>query len=711
MSTGWDPSAGAFPWPPQNATAMSAFHSSDADIRWDDPSILNLGPEFPQEETKRASVNLTVILNPRAWQVATGSFTVNSVPLVGDFIEIGGVLLTAVSGAFGQDEFDISSGNTTIIASNIATAVNQGSVKSLGLAVAESSGTVVFLEYPVEGEEGDLVTLSSTTDSISASGSSLTGGQKGDTLFFGTLELKAKNSRISGENDFDVSGTIQDVAGSIKDAINDPSNYFGLFSSGVSGNITTIYVADPGAQGNNIPVNIGFGDSTAPVSMQFSNGYTAGGSGVFCPGKSNTQWTIVGVNVYRSDTSQRGPYFRVNRVPVASLFYRDHTNLVEVVNEIIPWDGGWIFRGDAPNARSWRMRSRNTPVVKSDTNGIPADSAFDVIVKINGTEVPIRAVFGPKGEIDLDLTPVWDPASETMVEPVIPTEQDVVTLSYTYMKGNKLVNTLDNRHKVFYRLTTVALDPSGTSPTGLVETPLEYSEPISPMDSEKMDYIWREAIRRNKWILEQGGERVKLFIRRVTGNPCDCVWDARLEAYSKQPLNYCLRCYGTGWVGGYEGPIDIIIAPDDNERTVTQTANGRRLEHSYETWLGPTPMTSQRDFIVKQNGERYSIGPVRRTQVRGLILQQTFNIGYLDTGDIRYQVPMSPLERLPWPQTRFTNPEDSACQDSAPYPVGYDYQASPMMSDKPSIPAGRQQRGRTPVWQNITYGGKGNGKV
>lgn len=709
MSTVWDPVRGDFPWPPMNATAMSSFHSSDTDIRWDDPSTLNIGPEFPQEETKRASVNLTVILNPRAWQVSAGSFTVNSLPVVGDFIEIGGVLLTAVSGAFGQDEFDVSSGNLDQIASNIATAVNQGSVKSLGLADASSSGTQVLLVYPAEGEEGNNVTLSSATPSISPSGTSLTGGQKGDTLVFGTLELRGNNSRISGENNFDVSGTIQDVASSIKDAINDPANYFGLFTAGVSSNITTIYVSDPGAQGNNIPVNIGFGDPTAPLTMEFSNGYTSGGTGVFCSGKSNTQWTIIGVNVYRSDTSQRGPYFRVNRVPVASMFYRDYTNIVEQVDEIIPWQGGWIFRGDGPNSRAFRLKTRNTPVVKADTNAIPADSEFDVVVKINGVPVPTRAVFGPKGEVDLDLRPVWDPSTETMVEPTIPTEQDAVTITYNWMKGQKLVNTLDNRHKVFYRLTTVALDPTGVSPTGLVETPLEYSEPISPMNSEKMDYIWKEAIRRNRWILEQGGERAKLFIRRVTGNPCDCVWDARLEAYSKQPLNNCLRCYGTGWVGGYEGPIDIIIAPDDNERTVTQTVNGRRLEHSYETWLGPSPMTSQRDFIVKQNGERYSIGPVRRTQVRGLILQQTFNIGYLDTGDIRYQVPMSPLERLPWPQTRFTRPEDSECQDSAPYPVGYDYQATPMMSDKKSIPEGRQQRGRTPVWQNITYGGKGDG--
>ena len=74
-----------------------------------------------------------------------------------------------------------------------------------------------------------------------------------------------------------------------------------------------------------------------------------------------------------------------------------------------------------------------------------------------------------------------------------------------------------------------------------------------------------------------------------------------------------MECYGTGFVGGYEGPIDIIIAPDDADRRVTQTPNGRRLEHQYEVWIGPTPMLSQRDFIVKQEsefvaGDRWTLG-------------------------------------------------------------------------------------------------------
>jgi len=412
------------------------------------------------------------------------------------------------------------------------------------------------------------------------------------------------------------------------------------------------------------------------------------------------------VNIYRSDTGERGPYFRLNRVPIGAPFYRDRTDITLVDNEIIDWSWGWIYKGNAPSLDLWRLRVHNRPLVKKVGEGFIANSPDDVTVIVDGRVAPVSRVYGETGQIDLSMEAVWDPATEAWIYPPIHTETSSVTVSYQYSK-QKIVTELDARSKICYRITTVAVDRSGTSPSGLVETPLGYSPPIFPLDTEVQDYIWKEAIKRNRWILEQGGERVKLFIRRVTGISCTCQWDPTEFTLAKQPYNYCSCCYGTGFVGGYEGPIDLIIAPEEADRRVTQTPNGRRLESTYEVWTGPRPMISQRDFIVKQNGERFSVGAVRRTQVRGATLQQAFTIGYLDEKDIRYCVPLVGLETLPWPETRYTNPEQAACVESDPFPVGYDYQASPMGTEVAKIPDGRELRGRTPVWANITYGGKG----
>jgi hypothetical protein len=694
------PTPGSFPWPPANGMAMSAFRLSDADIRWDDPAVVSTGPDpgIVIEPTTTAVVEVICVSDVTLEAAATGSLQVINAPLTaGETVEIDGVVLTVVNGSPSfSDEFDGSSSDPAVVAAHLAAAINNGGPGAWGLVSASATGTLITLTAVASsGTAGNDLTLVSTSPRVIPSGPTLTGGTDVTTITIGGITLTAATTRTPGNRDFSVTDSLD----SLVLAINDPANGLGFVTAARFGGCVRIYAALEGEAGNGIPVEV------TTSSLLLNSPFTIGGSGIPCPpGRSNAGWNILGVNVYRSDTGERGPYFRVNQVPVQTFFYRDRTDIVEVPAEIVPWDGGWIFKGDSPNNKGWRLKTRNNNVVKRLGNAIPADSPFDVEVTVDGEPWPVVQVFGPRGEIDMSTERVWDPSTESFVDPPIPTETSTVVVRYRYQRTPKLVNTLDDRWKVFYRLTTVAEDPFGTSPSGMIETPLGYSPPISPMESERIDAYWKEAVKRNRYILEQGGERVKLFIRRMNGVKCRCVWDDRLREYSQQPRNMCLSCFGTGWVGGYEGPYDIIIGPDNAERRVMQTPNGRRLEHTYEVWIGPSPMVSQRDFIVKQNGERYSIGPVRRDQVRGVTLQQTFQIGYLSTGDIRYRVPMGALERLPWPQTRYTRPQDVPCEPSDPYPLGCDPQASPMATQNESGPDGRESRGRTPIYQNLMYG-------
>lgn len=698
MAAPWSPTQN-WPYPPANVTAMSAFSGTDVDLRWDDPATLNTGPASP---STRAAMTVTVVGSPATLQAATGTITVVVAPIpVGTEIVIGGEILTSVAGApVNPDDFDGSSLDRATVAASIVAAINSGSVATWGIATAVAVSNVITLTAGLAGAEGNTIAMSSS--SLDLMLTAFAGGRDPSTLTIGGQVLVAVPTRTLGGMDFGVGPTNFDTAASIAAAINDRTNTLGFISARIlNGDQVVLSAFQDGTMGNGITV------TTTSDALTLSNGQTAGGSGIPCTGKSNSAWTIVGVNIYRSDSGERGPYIRVNKIPLGTLFYRDRTDIRRVHDEIVAWDGSWIYRGDAPNDPIWRFRTQFRPVVKAIGNAIPANSSNDVEVFVDGVRMPLAGVFGPTGEIDLNLAPIWNPATENLSTAPTPTENSLVTVSYHYGRGNVLSMGPDLRPRVFYRITTVAIDPTGTTPSGLIETPLEYCEPITPFNSEKLDYIWREAIRRNRFILEQGGERVKLFLRKITGVPCTCVWDARLREYMGQPLNDCQSCYGVGWLAGYEGPIDIIIGPDESERRVTQTPNGRRLENTYEVWIGPTPMVSQRDFIVKQNGERFSIGPVRRTQIRGLTLQQAFQIGYLPETDIRYQVPMGDLERLAWPETRYTRPEGSPCADAPPYPVGYDYQATPMGTEVAKVPDGREIRGRTPVFANLMYGGNG----
>jgi hypothetical protein len=429
----------------------------------------------------------------------------------------------------------------------------------------------------------------------------------------------------------------------------------------------------------------------------------------------NSAFTVVGVNVYRSDVSDRGPYHRINEYPLGGTFFRDRTENVQIIKELVDWNTSWVYKGDAPNDLKWMFRTR-MPISKRFPGGpyqtaTAGNSPSDVVLYIDGVVVPVHDVFGPNGQVTLINQPSFNQATEKFEGPYLPTSTTQVEISY-WTNRNHVRSGLDSN--LFYRLTTVVLDAS--TPSGYRETPLEYCPVLTMNDVETMDYIWREAVRRNQWILQQGGERVKVFIRKQSGIPCSCGIDARIREYSKQPSSRCRDCYGSGFVGGYEGPYDVIVAPDDAERRISQGVTGRRKEHTYEVWMGPSPVVTQRDFIVKETNERYSIGPVRRPSNRGNRLQQHFNIAYLDEQDIRYDIPIDGTSGLPWPQTRYSQriypplpvdggltPPQWAVPESPLYPEGASAQ-SPMETEKANTPDDVEQRGRTPVWENINYG-------
>ena len=422
----------------------------------------------------------------------------------------------------------------------------------------------------------------------------------------------------------------------------------------------------------------------------------------------NADFTIVGVNIYRSEASDRGPYRRINEFPIGGNFYRDRTTYSRV-QETVRWGSDWLFRGDAPNDRRWVFRTQK-PIVKrydSAPNDEPnyADSPTDVQLFVNGEFVPVAEVFGRTGDVTLINARVYDPSVEQWIDPVLPAESDVVEVRY-YTPTNHVRSGLDQT--IWYRVTTVAVDSS--TPSGYVESPLEWAEPKSVIQVEELDYIWREAMRRNAWILQQGGERVMFFVRKTAGIPCDCTIEDKTREYSKQPSQRCLQCMGTGFKGGYEGPYRGIIAPDDAERRISQSMQGRRKEHTYEVWTGPSPLLTQRDFIVKQTNERYSIGPVRRPSHRGNLMQQHFSIAYLDQGDIRYCVPLDGTTELAWPETRGQHcvqpfapqPVDHPMAGPAPWPTGAD-PIDPMQTERADTCDENERRGRTKVWENIEY--------
>ena len=429
-----------------------------------------------------------------------------------------------------------------------------------------------------------------------------------------------------------------------------------------------------------------------PLNLFVTSGYQPGVFDLAWSSPSdltlNGRFQICGVNLYRSFDSEFGPFDRVNDYPIGTLFWRDQTDNVLVLEEEVLEDH-WVLRGNCSGsemeAPRYVFRTDRYPIVREGSQRLPASSRTDVEVTIDGVPARILRVIGETGEVEIDPNPYVDVAKQARFPGTVPGPNSVVRVTYRYSRT--FVNT-NLGQRVFYRATTVGhlvdSECATPDPTALLETPLEHATATSNFEIEKLDYIWKEAVRRNRWILQQGGERVKAFIRKNTGITCGCV-----GATQSQPLNDCPICYGTSFIGGYEGPYDILVAPDDAERRITQGQSGKTVNHVIDVWTGPTPILSQRDFVVKINGDRYSVGPVRMPSNRGMMLQQHFNLGHLDEKDIRYKVPVLDPYSLSM-GNRFRPPIP---------PLNSPAQ----ITDKENIPDERELRGRSVTWENIMY--------
>lgn len=394
---------------------------------------------------------------------------------------------------------------------------------------------------------------------------------------------------------------------------------------------------------------------------------------------------ILGVNIYKSYDTPEGPYVLINTTPVGALYWRDQTKEV-YANQEDPVSGGRLIAGTNATG-DWVVHTYNKPLVIPGTNGEIAEARQHVKVEVKRTgvdsfvTVPAFKVVGETGEIFLIKNKIYNQTTNRLDDPILPEllNGGEIRVSYTYIDNH--IQT-DIYRKIYYKVTTVA----ETRDTHVQsETPLNEAEAFSLLDMERIDYIWAEAIRRNRWILEQAGERVNVFIRKWSGVRCPC-WDYQyLNAKSD-----CTLCYSTGYVGGFEGPFSIIIAPPEAEKTIELLDLGMHMAYDFQTWTGPYPLLTDRDFIVRQNNDRMSIAHVNPQGARGAIFQQHFNLSNLDQKDIRYKVPINggQLGVPPaWDAYREDKPTD----------------ASPTIPNKPEIPDQYELRGRTVTFENIAY--------
>lgn len=401
---------------------------------------------------------------------------------------------------------------------------------------------------------------------------------------------------------------------------------------------------------------------------------------------------VLGVNVYRAFDAPDALYTKLTPNPISILYFRDQTTEVPVVAE----DGlARLDPGNNPRGE-WIVRTLHKSIVIPGSQGMITSNVADVAVEVdNGDgdgyiQVTPFKVNGTTGEITLNSNRVYDPVTNTYKPPRLPNLLNGgIRLYYSYV--SVLIANNINR-KVYYKVTTVAQVPETSE---VIETPINECVAKSPYDMEAIDYIWAEAIRRNRFLLEQTGERCKVFLRKWNGALCSC-GNGRY-GYSKRigilqtstgsaPQTSCPYCYGAGFVGGYEGPFDVLIAPPETEKSVNLTDIALHVTYDWQTWTGPHPLLNDRDVIVRSNNDRFYVERVNYQGSRGATYQQHFSLSHIDSVDPVYTLPIDGGELgvpAAWNAYRGERPTE----------------ASPTIPVKPNLPPGLPT-GRTVTFEN-----------
>ncbi len=341
-----------------------------------------------------------------------------------------------------------------------------------------------------------------------------------------------------------------------------------------------------------------------------------------------------GYNIFRAFDAPYN-FVKLNtQGPVPGQFYRDKTELLEHAHTVQPTD--WIDQG-VNGMQCFRIPHtpfsgvvKGKPVVASSPDDIRVDVTYP-----DGTVQCVRPglVSGVDQTIFLPVGVSLTPDGSVTNSPII----DFTTAVSFVAVYNTLVNFVDisvNMLRTYYRVVPVG----DRGELHSVNDP--NIETVDSMQIDRMNYIWREAVRRNAWVFEQIAEPAYLLFRRRAGETCGCT-----STETGTPRTRCEVCFETGIVGGYYGPYDFPYIPPDTAIQRTLDEGGVKVERSSRSYLGPTPIVQDGDLLVRRNGERLVISGVDYIQPGGVLLQQEFDVELLPGGDTRYLIPIAAPER------------------------------------------------------------------
>lgn len=202
------------------------------------------------------------------------------------------------------------------------------------------------------------------------------------------------------------------------------------------------------------------------------------------------------------------------------------------------------------------------------------------------------------------------------------------------------VNRLSKWREFYYRIR--AVDLTGGDPV----TTFSNVESMRVQNRTVQQLVRLEITRTERILLDGNGifpgfvtVKCLLFNRRTFGQRCPECWDSTKKVVSS---SQCVRCFSTGFLGGYHKPIPLNIAFGQTTERQDPTPLGVSQENIEEAWTSSYPSISPDDLLIDVENLRWRVLTRRTTENTRIAVRQILQIYQLDPGDIEYLVSFDP---------------------------------------------------------------------
>jgi hypothetical protein len=146
---------------------------------------------------------------------------------------------------------------------------------------------------------------------------------------------------------------------------------------------------------------------------------------------------------------------------------------------------------------------------------------------------------------------------------------------------------------------------------------------------------------RNLWLLKNTGVICDLYTRKWEGEHCPDCYD---ELRGRASNSMCPKCFGTGFVNGYEPQFALYVRLGNSESTVSQNIEGLESQNSISCWTITPTRIRNFDMLFTPDGSILEVTSSYINSADNYNFHQEFKARYLEPNDPKYNIRRATLK-------------------------------------------------------------------